>query len=39
MIEELSKLHPAVACTLVVAVAIVVGIAIYSYFKWLRKIM
>jgi hypothetical protein len=33
MIDTLSKLYPAVACTLIVAGAAVLGIAIYSYFR------
>jgi hypothetical protein len=39
MIDTLSKLHPAVACTLVIAGAVVIGVLIYNYFRWLRSIM
>jgi hypothetical protein len=35
--EELSKLHPAVACTLIVAIASVVCVFIYQFWKTVRE--
>lgn len=35
--EELSKLNPAVACTLIVAVALVICVFIYQFWKTIRE--
>jgi hypothetical protein len=34
--EILSTLHPAVACVVVISIAVVAGIFIYNFFKFLR---
>lgn len=34
--EELSKLHPAVACVLVIAIAAFACVLVYSFFKIFR---